>query len=284
MVSTCPVCRVEAAPTRLSVVTDRRYHVDRCGSCGLAFTVPRPTALALAAFYGEQYFKRTQSDLPFGYVDYEGESWAAINADRTWDDLGEWGRETRGVPLKRLLDVGAATGDFGARALGDGWDVVAFELGDSARARAAEKGLATVTSLDEAQGSFGLITMFHVLEHLIDPLNALVQTRSLIDSKGLLAIEIPQWRSAGRIARRSRWAQLRPPEHINFFSKRSLAYALESAGWAVVRNSTPYPKAALLALDAAKKRKPRQACVHAARLVVGRAGFGGYLRAIARPA
>jgi 2-polyprenyl-3-methyl-5-hydroxy-6-metoxy-1,4-benzoquinol methylase len=183
-----------------------------------------------------------------------------------------------------LLDVGAATGDFGARALAEGWDVVACELGDSARAKAAAKGLTTVASLDEAEGPFGLITMFHVLEHLISPLEVLEQARSLIDRDGLLAMEMPQWRSAGRLARRSRWAQLRPPEHINFFTKASLAAALHRSGWDVVSSSTPYPRAASLALQAARGRDLRRAANQAARLVVGASGFGGYLRAVARPA
>lgn len=233
--------------------------------------------------YGEQYFKRTQPESPLGYVDYEGESLAAIHADRTWDDLKIWGPQTARVPLRRLLDIGAATGEFGARAMGEGWQVVACEIGPSARARAAEKGLATVASLAETDGPFGLITMFHVLEHVIEPLETLRRARQLVDSRGLVAIELPQWHSAGRLVRQSKWAQLRPPEHINFFTASSLSFALERSGWAVVSNATPYPRAGSLAVQAIKKRQLRRAAAQAARYTAGIAGLGGYLRVIARP-
>jgi hypothetical protein len=283
MVDECPVCERLTRATRLSVATDRVYHVRRCPNCGLAFTVPRPTQSQLQSFYGEQYFKRTQRDIPFGYVDYEGESLAAMNADRTWDDLKNWGPQTSGVPVRRLLDIGAATGAFGARALGEGWRVVACEIGDSARKKAAEKGLVTVASLAEVEGPFGLITMFHVLEHVIEPLETLRRVRELVDSRGLVAIELPQWHSAGRLARQSRWAQLQPPVHINFFTASSLKLALERSGLAVVSSATPYPRASSLALDAIRKRQLRQAASQVARYAAGGAGFGGYLRVIARP-
>jgi SAM-dependent methyltransferase len=248
----------------------------------LAFTVPRPTAFDLQTFYQDKYFRRSDPSSVLGYADYDGDSWASINAARTWDDLGEWGPETRNV-AHTLLDIGAATGEFGARAAADGWDVTACEVGDTAREKASAKGLNTVASLDEVVGQFGLITMFHVLEHVIDPAETLADARLLVAPNGLLAIELPQWRSAGRLVRRARWAQLRPPEHINFFTRSSLAAALGSSGWEVVRSSTPYPRAASLAWAGLRDLNVKQVVVQSACLALGGTGFGGYLRVVARP-
>ena len=246
--------------------------------------MPRPTPADLDTFYGEQYFTRTDAENAFGYERYDENSLPAINARRTWDDLKAWGPATSHVPLKRLLDVGAATGEFGARAAAEGWDVVACEVGDSAREHAAAKGLQTIATIEQAEGPFGLITMFHVLEHLIEPIAALRTSRDLIDDAGLLAIELPQWRSAGRIVRRARWAQLRPPEHINFFSSKSIAIALQRAGWAVAYSATPYPRADELAIQSLKNKALRAAASYGAKWLAGRTGLGGYLRVLARPA
>jgi hypothetical protein len=266
----------------LSVTTVRRYDVHVCSRCGLAFTLPRPTDAELASFYSDGYFTRTECTC-LGYVDYENTSWASINADRTWDDLRVWAPEVATVP-PCLLDVGAAMGDFGARAATDGWDVVLCEISDRGRAAAAVKGLRAIATMQEASGPFGLITMFHVIEHLIDPLSALVSARGLIDDEGLLVIEAPQWRSVGRLVRRNKWSQLKPPEHINFFTPGSLTSALERAGWTVVRCSTPYPRAASLAARALRRGSVREAAKQALRFAVGVVGFGGYLRVVARPA
>jgi SAM-dependent methyltransferase len=238
----------------------------------------------LNTFYGEQYFNRTDGDKSFGYEQYDQEHGAAENARRTWDDLKKWGPAASEVSLRRLLDVGAATGEFGARAAAEGWDVVACEIGDTARELAAGKGLQTIATIEQAEGPFGLITMFHVLEHLIEPTRALATARTLIDEDGLLVIELPQWRSAGRIVRGARWAQLRPPEHINFFSTESISVALRRTGWTIQYSATPYPDATALMREALSRRDPRAVVRQVAMRLAARLGLGGYLRVIARPA
>lgn len=274
------MCQGETRRTRLAKTSDRPYRVVRCTRCGTASVLPRPSEQDLADFYGASYFT---ADTGFGYGDYDGTSWAGAQAVRAWDELQVWAPEVADVPVRNLLDVGAATGEFALRAERDGWYAVACEVGDTARESAAAKGLTTVTTISEATGPFGVISMFHVLEHLIDPLAALVDARGAVDARGVLVIEVPQWNSAGRIVRGSGWAQLRPPEHINFFSRRSLARALRHTGWDVVRSSTPYPHAAELARDAVRRGRVREAAAHAGRHALGSAGLGGYLRTVARP-
>jgi SAM-dependent methyltransferase len=276
----CLVCQGPVRPTRLATQSDRLYRVVRCTGCGTAWVTPRPTEQDLADFYGAAYFTQ---DTGFGYGDYDGSSWAAVQAVRAWDELRQWAPEVAGVPVKRLLDVGAATGEFALRAGQDGWEAVACEVGDTARDAARDKGLTAVATIDEAAGPFGLISMYHVLEHLIDPLDALRDARRVVDENGLLVIEIPQWNSAGRIVRRSSWAQFRPPEHINFFTKGSLSAALQRSGWEVLHSSTPYPHSGSLAVSSLRKLELREAAANAAKLALGSAGLGGYLRTVARP-
>ncbi len=283
MEKTCPVCGSTAAATGLRVETVDRYEVFRCPRCRLAFTLPRPTPEQLGAYYTESYFGEGEETSPFGYGDYEGDSWASLNASRTWDLLDEWAPEAK-ARRGRLLDVGGATGDFGARAAADGWDVVVCEVGDSARAKAGAKGLTTIASLDEATGTHDLVSMFHVLEHLIDPLGDLRRLRDLTDLSGHLVVEVPQWRSAGRIVRREKWSQLKPPEHINFFTPRSLDFALSESGWRLLRASTPYPEAKRQCVEAIRARDVRTLVTQSVHWAAGAAGLGGYLRAIAVPA
>lgn len=283
MAPNCPVCAAPSRSTGISVDTDAHYAVMRCPRCRLAFTTPRPTPEQLTAYYGESYFGGGEEGSAFGYDDYEGESWASINASNSWDLLGSWAGSAKRRP-GRLLDVGGATGEFAARATADGWDAVVCEVGESARAQASAKGLTTIATLDEAVGEFDLISMFHVLEHLIDPLADLHRLRELTSTEGHLVIEVPQWRSAGRIVRRGRWSQLKPPEHINFFTPRSLDHALRASGWRLLRASTPYPEARRLTREAITNRDPKSLVKQSVQWAAGTAGFGGYLRAVAAPA
>lgn len=278
----CPVCRLSGRPTRIKVNTVRAYRVERCKSCGLVYTTPRPTQEELASFYTSEYFDGGYDH--FGYVDYGGESSAAANAARMWQLLQLWEPHISVVPHS-VLDVGCATGDFAVSARNAGWEAYGVEMAEVARLQASDRGVRTYASLDEATGSFGLITMFHVLEHMIEPLSALDLARKLVDKRGLLVIELPQWGSLGRRLRGARWAEIRPPEHITFFDTRSLSIALARSGWKVDRSATIYEHLIDRSIEALYRRKSIRALACAVgALAVENAGLGKYLRVVASPA
>ena len=242
--------------------------------------MPRPSEADLAAFYDVSYFV---GESAYGYSDYEGESLAAANAARMWDDI------RRGIPAdqqrpRSVLDVGCATGDLLGRAQADGWLTVGVELSAWAAERARARGIQVATDLsrvDPPPEGFGLVTMFHVVEHLPDPREALRRVAELLAPNGLVVIEVPQWRSLGRVIRRSQWAQLRPPEHITFLDGRSMAALLRRCDLEPVRITTSYPHLRdRWEASSGLGRARAAAGLLAARVAEG-SGRGGYLRAVA---
>jgi 2-polyprenyl-3-methyl-5-hydroxy-6-metoxy-1,4-benzoquinol methylase len=280
--SRCPVCGSTSRPTRLMVETTRRFRIEHCQPCGLAFASPRPTRQELADFYTAGYFRRPD-DATVGYVDYEGESWAVANAQRMWGDLRVWEPSLADLEPRTLLDVGCATGDFAATLVDDGWAVRGVELADSARSSARAKGVDAVATLADAPADNGLITMFHVLEHVLDPVTMLSEAGERIAPGGRLVIEVPQWGSIGRIIKRHRWSALTPPEHLNFFDRTSIAYVLERTGWVVERIAALHPEGADFAVEAVRQRRMWRALRYTL-ITEGleRAGVAGYLRVVAR--
>ena len=157
--------------------TTQRYVVHLCSACGLAFTTPRPTPEELDAFYTESYFATATEGL--GYGDYRGDSWAESNARAMWQSLHAWAEID--VPEKSVLDIGCATGAFLAEAKADGWRVHGVEKAASAAAIAErEFGVPVSSEVADVPGAFGLVTMWHVLEHLLDPLTALAEARTKV--------------------------------------------------------------------------------------------------------
>jgi len=275
----CPVCGCASLALRAEVETNRRYAIVRCTRCLFVFAEPRPTEQELEAFYSSTYFVRDRPT-SLGYADYR--TIAEANARRMWRQLRS---EVAGTEPRRLLDVGCATGGFLAEARADGWESVGVELSADAVAVArSEFGLDVIhgdlSSPLLEPTSFGLVTMWHVLEHVVDPLASLERARELLAHRGRLLIELPNWNSLGRVLRRSAWSQLKPPEHINFFTPRSLRAAVEKAGMAVVESRTAYPslldRAAVL-----RRTRPLHLAVAVAGRAAGAAGRGGYLRLVA---
>lgn len=79
-----------------------------------------------------------------------------------------------------------------------------------------------------------LITMFHVLEHLVDPLSFLLQLKGQVDSQARLVIEIPIIENAIT----NDVCGFFNAQHTTHFSKISLKQILERTGWQILSEQT----------------------------------------------
>lgn len=279
--STTPGCvTCHGARFRLMYLVNG-YQIVRCSACGTAQAWPRPTQRELIEFYTENYFAGGADGV--GYDDYQ--RLAEFNAKLQWRLLLRYLRNDLVVNANSVLDVGCATGGFLAEAKADGWQAHGTELSASAASRAREHfGLSVddgvlVPHLPSRQ--FDLVTMWHVLEHLIDPIEALASlVPHVTPLSGVFFAEMPNWSSLGRRVRGAEWSQLRPPEHINFFTEKSLATIAQKAGFSAVRVHSIYPRTPLRHVP--QTQRPKVLFKGAVGSIVSTARMGGYLRLVAR--
>jgi SAM-dependent methyltransferase len=274
----CPVCGDVEGRMRFRDKAINTYRIRQCAGCHLAFAIPRPTPAELERVYGANYFDGGA----LGYADYN--FLPELNARNMWPKL----KADLGTTIPRtgsLLDVGCATGGFLAAAQADGWEVHGTELASSAAERARSVNGVRVEQgrlvPEDNRGPFTLITMWHVLEHLINPRDELKRLSALLEtSSGILFIELPNWNSAGRFLRGRSWSQLTPPEHINYFTPRALRTLLETVGLNVIRAYSVYPSVDLSAVPEHDRARIRRR--NTTRSIAGLPGTGGVVRAVAR--
>ena len=275
----CLICRSGNLKTIGLVDTSKRYEVTQCRKCAMVFTLPRPTHDELIAHYSAEYF--TNSKREAGYADYY--SIGEMNMRNMWPSFKEYA-EFKPQVGRRMLDVGCASGAFLDEARKDGWNTKGIELSNDAVRRANKEYHLDVLGGDIFDSrlspkTFDVLTMWHILEHTIDPLAVLKRAHELLDSNGALFIELPNWNSLGRIVNGMKWKQLVPPAHLNFFNTKSMPVALEQAGFNVVKCSTLH----VAGFDILRSRVPKVALplVGAVEGLVSKLGRGGYLRALA---
>ena len=137
------------------------------------------------------------------------------------------------------LELGAGTG-WMLRALREhGWTAIGSErtVPAAATARDAARVPIFVGDLDAIRDAplLDLVVMFHVLEHLADPLAALRDVARRLRPGGTLILGIPNiasWQS--RFAGAS-WMHLDVPRHLCHFSPDSIERALVDSGFHVAR-------------------------------------------------
>jgi SAM-dependent methyltransferase len=201
---TCNLCG-GASRRSLYTLKDYRLFVDdiewpvvQCRDCGLGYLNPRPTRGEIGRYYTEGYFAHRRQ-----------------LTDRYRREAG-----FIGGPPGRLLDIGAARGDFLAVMKERGWEVEGIEPFPQAT---NPHGLPIHrTSFPEdstlPDERFDVVTAWAVFEHLHDPKRAFIESARLLKPGGQLIIEVPNFRSI-----RARVARMEDvPRHLYFFSPQTL--------------------------------------------------------------
>lgn len=105
-----------------------------------------------------------------------------------------------------------------------------LELGGGAIHASAIAGVGELPNASQ-----DLIILHSFLEHEINPLDLLKTCREKISGNGLLVIKVPNYASLNRRIRQGRWCGFRYPDHVNYFSPRSIRLILDEAKMKVHR-------------------------------------------------
>lgn len=144
------------------------------------------------------------------------------------------------APGARVLEVGCGSGAFVALMRWAGFEAVGLELSPWVVEFARNTFdvpiyCGPVERQDFAPGSFDVIVLLNVLEHLPDPMSTLTLCMRLLAPDGMLLIETPCFNDqrpfeAMRASGARFLSELRPVEHIHLFTERALRLLLERVG------------------------------------------------------
>jgi 2-polyprenyl-3-methyl-5-hydroxy-6-metoxy-1,4-benzoquinol methylase len=194
----------------------------RCPSCGLILLHPVPNEPTLRSFYNDNY----QVDFKDYIKNVRRSSRSAL------DDL------RKQFPGRgKLLEIGCSYGGFLSEARRDGWQVTGVELSENAAGYAREQqGLRVFSgSFHNKLGLVGeryeAVVLFHVIEHMSDPIQFLKDCRRAMKPGGLLVLKTPN--AASLVARLagSFWQWVSPPAHLYLYSPKTLQSLLKKTGY-----------------------------------------------------
>jgi SAM-dependent methyltransferase len=291
---TCPACTGDGRA--LSLVVESRYQLYRCLDCGTQYF--RQPALAQRLPETSEYWEAHK------FAFYNNAATQAAFAAR-YDRMVESAERLIG-PIQTVLDVGCGTGNFLSYALRRGLEAYGVDLDADAVADARSRGLRAYTQ-DEIRGAgipeqFDALTMWDVIEHIIDPLAALKAILPRLRPGGVVLFETPDGGfplrpvvlAAHRISN-GRLNYTRPLyywEHKIYFTERGFRALMQRLGCEVVdvRRTTSIREKmdAVFAFEAERRRSRPLALMRRAFPMLSRAAqradVGNKLLVIARGA
>jgi len=238
----CPVCGVSS--TGIEVGTRGRFDMNvrniACDHCALVYQSPRPTREAMAEYYAAGYrehyekvgYKTTAgADVKFGDDTFDAtkEKWHEVQAKNA-RILGET------KPGDRVLEIGCRHGrtlslmkaevEIEAHGIEPGRDEA-----EKARNSGISCFVGPIEEYDPGELRFDQIQSFHVLEHLHDPLAALVRMRDWLKPGGRMVIEVPNVYQPYGFLQENFFQNA----HLTNFSESTLRVLLVRAGYTVLR-------------------------------------------------
>jgi 2-polyprenyl-3-methyl-5-hydroxy-6-metoxy-1,4-benzoquinol methylase len=179
--------------SEISLLSERDRHGKPlttviCTGCGLVRHHPLPTPEEVRQYYEKDYrldYKKTLAPKPRHIYR------AGLVAAQRVKAMNAWLSEARHV-----LDIGAGGGELCYMMQGANRQVTGIEPNRGYALHAKEKlGINMVVGDYQtsplAPSSFDLITMFHVLEHILEPSKILLQARDWLRPEGHLIVEVP---------------------------------------------------------------------------------------------
>jgi SAM-dependent methyltransferase len=152
--------------------------------------------------------------------------------------LAERRRALLGRQPGRVLDIGCGNGDFLHSLKRRGWDAHGVEFSAKAAELARSRGIdvhrGELRSAAYPASFFDVVTLWHVVEHLPDPLTELAEVRRILRDDGLLVVEVPNSDCLTRRLCGVRWRQFDVPRHLQHFTPLTLKQALTRAGFAII--------------------------------------------------
>jgi 2-polyprenyl-3-methyl-5-hydroxy-6-metoxy-1,4-benzoquinol methylase len=229
----CPLCGEHTAHRTL--FEKWGYPILCCPGCGLA-AAGVPDQFVPAAIYSRDYFQGKARD---GYADYLGSENVLRRQFRH-----SLAHLRRYAPKGRLLEIGCAYGFFLMEAARF-YHAVGVDISQDAVDFARSRGLNAYQGIADADflrsmAPWEAVVMLDVIEHLPDPANVLAAVSGAMAKGGCLLITTGDWGSLTARLTGRYWRLMTPPQHLYFFSRRTLAALLEKAGLKLVDCRKPW--------------------------------------------
>lgn len=232
--SPCPCCGEHQA--RIVATRDGKTGAAlttiACDTCGLGRTDPLPSTMALTQWYEQDYRQEYKSA-------FQPALRHVLRAGRIALDRWAWLQAHDCLPPgSATLDIGASSGEFVCLMKHLGFAAQGLEPHEGYAGYARQQmqldvrqgNVHDLASLDETQ-RWDLVSLFHVFEHLSDPLGSLKAIAQVMSNSGVLFIEVPN------ATRPCSPHYMFFKAHVLYFTGETLRQTLQAAGWQLLAHS-----------------------------------------------
>ncbi|WP_321469655.1 class I SAM-dependent methyltransferase [Halarcobacter sp.] len=172
----CKLCGSQNHKKREGSVRDNKnLEIFECCDCGLVF-LSEDTI-------DDNFYESSNMHESFDFLKWRKQT--------NEDDIRRFDFIKNSIVNKEILDFGSGNGGFLKQAQTLAKDVCGVELEKAVKPYYEEENIKLYSNLDECTKQFDIITSFHVIEHIKEPLEILEKLKEKLKENGKLIIEVP---------------------------------------------------------------------------------------------
>ncbi|MFO8054015.1 MAG: class I SAM-dependent methyltransferase [Bacteroidales bacterium] len=226
----CPLCQNQERSiflkTRDWFLTQQDFNIEQCDNCGFLFTNPRPEPHKTSDYYKSE-----------NYISHNSEKKGLVSLIyriiRHYSLKQKYQHIKKHTSGKSILDIGSGTGEFLNFMKINNWRVKGIEPDQKARDFSVQRYKLPVDDEPELEqipaGSFDVITMWHVLEHVPDLTKKIHHLKNILNQNGLLIIAVPNPDAFDAAYYEKYWAAWDVPRHLYHFRKENIRSLAQQA-------------------------------------------------------
>lgn len=229
----CGYCGFEDSVSLYSTndIFGNNYKIHKCNKCKAYFLAPRPTQERLNQAYDSSYYGTQE------------EKFSSSRVEKVLDYFRKMRAKSLTKYIKNkdsVLDVGCGNGRFLSYLQNYGnYQLNGTELDGNSAKRAARipeinLKIGMLERGDFGKESLSAITMFHVFEHLQNPIEMLDIIDEILKKDGILMMSFPNIRSFQSLLFKGKWLHLDPPRHLFFFNPNDFKKLMQTRGYKVL--------------------------------------------------
>lgn len=229
----CTLCgceKTELIDSTIRNADNSIYKMYKCGECETHFLYPLPSNDNLKEYYNGQFREEVHTKAYYDkeYMDgifarFSGEAYARV--DRVKEELG---------PDDSILEIGCSVGYFLEAVKDHVGQIYGTEWDEKALSYIKDRIPSCKVALNppDFNTKFDKVFMFHVLEHIDDPIGYLTDLKELLNPGGTIYVEVPNVDDAlvKLYDCRPFLAHYYKMAHLFNYNEKGLRYVMDNAG------------------------------------------------------
>jgi len=216
------------------------FLLKKCSKCGLVFIDPQPFQKALKKHYPSKSYYAYRKTGKKGVFEILREYLVMhyYSPNLLSKFISTFIKNVPAMPSKnikgKILDLGCGTGDTLVLLKKLGWETYGIDMDKNALFMGKRKGLknlrlGTYQALSKYPDSFfDAIRLYHVIEHIDDPVKCVRLIKRKLKKNGELIIGTPNADSLLSFLFKKDWYNLDSPRHLFIFSPKTLKRLIKS--------------------------------------------------------